>query len=38
MPTLGCGQKHAHTVAERLDVAAFHTACLVAMRLATSAT
>lgn len=33
--TLGCGQKNAHTVAERLDVAAFHSACRVALRLAT---
>ena len=33
--TLGCGQKNAHTVAERLDVAAFHSACRIALRLAT---
>jgi tripeptide aminopeptidase len=36
--TLGCGQKNAHTVAERLDVAAFHSACRVALRLATGST
>ena len=33
--TLGCGQMNAHTLAERLDVAAFHQACRVALRLAT---
>ena len=35
--TLGCGQMNPHTVSERLDVAAFQTACRVALRLATSA-
>jgi tripeptide aminopeptidase len=33
--TLGCGQIEAHTVNERLDVAAFQGACRVALRLAT---
>ncbi len=33
--TLGCGQMNAHTLAERLDVAAFHQACRIALRLAT---
>lgn len=33
--TLGCGQVSAHTVSERLDIAAFHQACRVALRLAT---
>jgi tripeptide aminopeptidase len=33
--TLGCGQMNAHTLGERLDVAAFHQACRVALRLAT---
>ena len=32
--TLGCGQVSAHTVSERLDIAAFHQACRVALRLA----
>jgi tripeptide aminopeptidase len=32
--TMGCGQQNVHTVAERLDVAAFHTACRVGLRLA----
>jgi tripeptide aminopeptidase len=34
--TLGCGQVEAHTVNERLDVAAFQGACRVALRLATA--
>ena len=34
--TLGCGQVSAHTNSERLDIAAFHTACRVALRLATA--
>ncbi len=33
--TLGCGQVSPHTVSERLDIAAFHHACRVALRLAT---
>jgi tripeptide aminopeptidase len=33
--TLGCGQVSPHTVSERLDIAAFHQACRVALRLAT---
>ncbi|HEX3998981.1 MAG TPA: M20/M25/M40 family metallo-hydrolase [Pirellulales bacterium] len=33
--TLGCGQIGPHTPAERLDIAAFRTACQVALRLAT---
>jgi tripeptide aminopeptidase len=33
--TLGCGQVSAHTTSEKLDIAAFHTACRVALRLAT---
>ena len=36
--TLGCGQMNPHTVSERLDIAAFQTACRVALRLATAAT
>jgi tripeptide aminopeptidase len=35
--TLGCGQMNPHTTSERLDVAAFQTACRVALRLATAA-
>jgi tripeptide aminopeptidase len=35
--TLGCGQVSPHTVSERLDIAAFHHACRVALRLATAA-
>jgi len=35
--TLGCGQMNAHTTSERLDIAAFHTACRVALQLATRA-
>jgi tripeptide aminopeptidase len=34
--TLGCGQMSAHTTSERLDIAAFHQACQVALRLATA--
>jgi tripeptide aminopeptidase len=34
--TLGCGQMAAHTLAEQLDLAAFQTACRVALRLATA--
>src|SRR5262249_27172992 len=33
--TMGCGQVSAHTVSEKLDTAAFHQACRVALRLAT---
>jgi tripeptide aminopeptidase len=33
--TLGCGQMNAHTLSERLDLAAFHQACRIALRLAT---
>jgi tripeptide aminopeptidase len=35
--TLGCGQMNVHTTSERLDIAAFHTACRVALRLAADA-
>lgn len=35
--TLGCGQMSAHTTSERLDIAGFHSACRVALRLATGA-
>jgi tripeptide aminopeptidase len=34
--TLGCGQIDPHTVSERLEIADFHQACRVALRLATS--
>ncbi|HTQ40396.1 MAG TPA: M20/M25/M40 family metallo-hydrolase [Pirellulales bacterium] len=34
--TLGCGQMNAHTISERLDIAAFHQACRIALRLATA--
>ncbi|HZZ29966.1 MAG TPA: M20/M25/M40 family metallo-hydrolase [Pirellulales bacterium] len=34
--TLGCGQMNAHTTSERLDIAAFHQACEIALRLATA--
>jgi tripeptide aminopeptidase len=34
--TLGCGQMSPHTVSERLDIAAFQTACRLALRLATA--
>ena len=33
--TLGCGQSNPHTTAERLELAQFHLACDVALRLAT---
>jgi len=35
--TLGCGQRNIHTVSEELDIAEFHTACRIALRLATAA-
>ena len=35
--TMGCGQQNVHTISERLDVAAFHQACRIALRLATAA-
>ena len=35
--SLGCGQQHAHTTNERLDVAAFESACRIALTLATAA-
>ena len=35
--TLGCGQMNVHTTSERLDIAAFQTACRAALRLATDA-
>jgi tripeptide aminopeptidase len=35
--TLGCGQRNIHTVTEELDIAEFHTARRIALRLATSA-
>ncbi len=35
--TLGCGQIDPHTVSERLDIAAFHQSCRIALRLATTA-
>jgi tripeptide aminopeptidase len=34
--TLGCGQRHIHTVKEELDIAEFHTARRIALRLATA--
>jgi tripeptide aminopeptidase len=34
--TLGCGQMFPHTVRERLDIAAFRSACRVGLRLATA--
>ena len=34
--TLGCGQMNVHTTSEQLDIAAFETACRVALRLATA--
>jgi tripeptide aminopeptidase len=34
--TLGCGQMNPHTVSERLEIAAFQTACRLAVRLATA--
>ena len=33
--TLGCGQKNAHTEAERMDLGQFRRACQIALRLAT---
>ena len=33
--TLGCGQEHQHTVAERLHIENFQKACRIALRLAT---
>ena len=33
--SLGCGQRNAHTVKEQLDLEEFHTACQVALVLAT---
>lgn len=35
--TLGCGQMEIHTTQERLDLAAYETACTVALRLAIGA-
>jgi tripeptide aminopeptidase len=35
--TLGCGQRNIHTTAEELDIAQFHTARRIALRLATAA-
>jgi tripeptide aminopeptidase len=35
--TLGCGQRNIHTVAEELDIAEFHLARRIALRLATGA-
>ena len=35
--TLGCGQRNIHTVAEELDIAEFHLARRIALRLATAA-
>jgi tripeptide aminopeptidase len=35
--TLGCGQRNIHTVHEELDIAEFHTARRIALRLATTA-
>ena len=34
--TIGCGQSNAHTVKETLDLAHFHTACRIGLRLATA--
>jgi tripeptide aminopeptidase len=34
--TLGCGQMDIHTTDEKLDLAAFETACRIALRLATA--
>jgi len=33
--TLGCGQVNVHTTSEMLDLAAYHDACRIALRLAT---
>jgi tripeptide aminopeptidase len=35
--TLGCGQRNIHTVSEQLDIAEFHRAQRIALRLATAA-
>jgi tripeptide aminopeptidase len=35
--TLGCGQRNIHTVSEQLDIAEFHRARRIALRLATAA-
>ena len=35
--TLGCGQRNIHTAAEELDIAEFHLARRIALRLATAA-
>jgi tripeptide aminopeptidase len=35
--TLGCGQRNIHTVSEELDIAEFHAARRIALRLATAA-
>ena len=34
--TLGCGQRNIHTVKEELDIADFHLARRIALRLATA--
>jgi tripeptide aminopeptidase len=34
--TLGCGQRNIHTVSEELDIAQFHAARRIALRLAIS--
>ena len=34
--TMGCGQVNVHTTGERLDIADFHAACQIALRLATT--
>ena len=34
--TLGCGQMNPHMTSETLDIAAFQTACRIALRLATA--
>jgi tripeptide aminopeptidase len=34
--TLGCGQRNIHTAQEELDIADFHRACRIALRLATA--
>ena len=35
--TLGCGQRNIHTTHEELDIAEFHAARRIALRLATTA-
>jgi hypothetical protein len=35
--TLGCGQQNIHTIREQLDIAEFHKARRIALRLATAA-